>query len=145
MKIFSVCFFSLFLGLVTGQNNIVDWNYEISTQEGETYLKITGEIKTGWVIYSQHTDPEGPIPTSIELNESSEFSLEGGFIEETAPIIQHSELFDVEVKKFKDKVVFSQKLIGYGSGTLVSGTVEFMCCDKSRCLPPETISFEVKG
>ena len=145
MKIFSLCFFSMFLGLATAQNDIVDWNYEISTQEGETFLTITGAIKTGWVIYSQHTDPDGPIPTSIDIEENSAFSLEGDVIEETEPIIQHSELFDVEVKKFKDEVVFVQKIVGYESGTLISGTVEFMCCDKSRCLPPKIISFEVKG
>lgn len=135
----------MFTGVLVGQEQIVDWQYDIKTEDGASYLIITGDIKPGWVIYSQDTDPDGPIPTTITLEESDSYSLEGKMIEKSKVISQYSELFEVQVKKFKGQAVFQQQLLNLESGATVSGEIEFMCCDKSRCLPPKVISFEVKG
>lgn len=145
MKLFTILLFSMFLGVSAAQIEIVDWNYEITSEEGETYLTIKGDIKPGWVIYSQNTDAGGPIPTTITISESDGYILEGELEEKSDIISEFSDLFELNVKKFKGEAVFVQKLLNYKTGTVVSGEIEFMCCDKSKCLPPKTISFEVKG
>lgn len=127
-----------------GQSEIVDWTYKIVEENDEKLLHITADIQPGWFIYSQHTDPDGPIPTAFSISVSGSDADLNDVTEVTEPIKQYSELFEVEVIKFKGKVTFTQKLPDVNNGDVISGDVTYMSCDKSRCLPPKTIPFEVK-
>ena len=126
------------------QKDIVDWTFEITEVDGVRTLVATGDIADGWFIYSQKTAPDGPIPTSFQIKDASEALVTVEFEEKTTPLKKYSELFGVEVSKFKDKAIFAYELDPKLDIKLISGVVEYMSCDKSRCLPPKLIEFEAK-
>jgi hypothetical protein len=71
----------------------------------------------------------------------------GGKVKEIGALHKVPEpAFGVDVWYYKDKVDFVQivKLKKPGVKTSLSGTVEFMACDESQCLPPEEIPFEIE-
>ena len=68
LSFFIICSF-LFSNSINAQLNPVKWDYaakKISNEEFE--LTFTATIDKGWNIYSQHTDPSGPVPTSITVS-----------------------------------------------------------------------------
>ncbi len=117
----------------------VNWEFEIKKSEGSTIEIIaTAQMKTPWVIYSQFTDDNGPIPTSFLVNgETVKFD------ELSKSKTEYDELFEVNVTKFSEKAVFTKKL---EKGTLSDWNieVEFMTCDGERCLPPAIVSKNLK-
>jgi DsbC/DsbD-like thiol-disulfide interchange protein len=54
--------------------------------------------------------------------------------------------FETNVLSYSDKVQWIQtvKLKKTGAKTNVSGTIEYMVCDDSHCLPPVRKSFDLK-
>ena len=136
---------ALLLSIVlSAQNNdIVEWttSFDATTQT----ITIDADIKGKWVIYSQHTDPDGPIPLSFEFDKTKGVILDGPTQEMNKPIEEKSEMFGVTVRKFMGNVSFSQKINeGWKPGTILNGNLTYMACDDEKCLPPETIPFEVK-
>lgn len=131
-------------GILSAQNNdIVEWTASFDS-DSQT-ITIDADIKGKWVIYSQHTDPDGPIPLSFEFEKADGVVLDGPTIELGKVIEEKSEMFGVTVRKFKGDVSFEQKIKeGWKSGTLLKGNLTYMACDDEKCLPPETIPFEVK-
>jgi DsbC/DsbD-like thiol-disulfide interchange protein len=58
---------------------------------------------------------------------------------------RHEELFGVDVKQYSDKVEFVQVIKLKGKvKTSVAGSVEFMVCNDSQCLPPSTKKFSLE-
>jgi thiol:disulfide interchange protein DsbD len=121
----------------------VTWSYaqkKISNTEAVVYIKAT--IQDGWHIYSQNVKPGGPVKTTIKFNPSKEFTKVGGTTE-PKPISKFEKVFDMNVGYFEKSVVFQQKIKLTKPTASVSGTIEFMVCDESRCLPPDEIKFAV--
>ena len=139
---FSILVILFSLPVVGQDENLVDWKFSLN-EEG-TALEIEAKIKDTWVIYSQHTDPEGPIPLEFEFTEITGAELSGVVEELTAPMSEMSEMFGVEVKKFKKSATFKQKLMPKDGDRHIKGMVTYMACDATKCLPPKTIPFEVK-
>ena len=128
---------------VFGQSeNLVDWEFKL-TEDG-TAIEIEATIKDTWVIYSQHTDPDGPIPLEFEFTEMIGAELSGPVEEMTKPHTEMSEMFGVEVMKFKKSATFRQKLKPTDVNRSIKGSVTFMACDATRCLPPKTVTFAVE-
>ncbi len=149
MNLFKILACSIFLvtfqSQLLAQPQIVEWSYEIVEDEGSHLLRITGQVKEGWYIYSKDTGEDGPIPTSIDIAASDLYTADGEVEEKSSPIKEYSDYFEIDIVKFKDEAVFEQRLTHYVEGTVVSGTIRYMCCDDKRCLPPNTIQFEVKS
>jgi len=127
-----------------GQNDLlnpVSWTAEMN-EEG-TAIELTAEMEPSWVVYSQHTSPEGPIPLSIKFTDLNGAVLDGD-VEELSELIEaYSKMFEVDVKKFKGIAKFRQKLSAPVPGQTIKGTVTFMTCNDKMCLPPTTIPFQV--
>lgn len=122
----------------------VTWSYafkKTSNTEAIVYLKAT--IQDGWHLYSQTVKPGGPVKTTIKFNPSKDFT-KVGTTAEPKPITKFEKVFDMNVGYFEKQVIFQQKIKLNKAATTVSGTVEFMTCDDSRCLPPEEIKFSVQ-
>ena len=49
----------------------------------------------------------------------------------------------MNVSYFEKSVIFQQKVKLTGANATVKGTLEYMVCDDSQCLPPETVEFSV--
>lgn len=137
-----ILFIGIFFSAVLFAQDPVNWTF--SYNESEDKLVMEAEMQNNWVIYSQHTAPDGPVPTYFELEESEDFNAIGEVEELSAAIKKMDDLFGVEVIKFEKTATFSQKLENVKDGAKIKGSVTYMTCDNIRCLPPKTVPFEVK-
>ncbi len=121
----------------------VSWSYgakKINATEAVVFLKAT--IGEGWHVYSQHVKDGGPVKTSFTFNPSDDYSLDGATVEPT-PISRYEKSFGMEVGYFEHSVIFQQKLKLKTGATSVKGTLRYMTCNDSQCLPPESIDFDI--
>ncbi|MBK8347529.1 MAG: hypothetical protein IPL08_07830 [Saprospiraceae bacterium] len=142
MKFFSIIliYFSGWINPLQSQKSTpVSWTFDLTKiSDAEYELKATATMQPMWVIYSQFTEDGGPIPTY--------FTVDGTnvkFTEKSKVIKEFDALFDVNVMKFKEKAVFIAQ-ISKTTNDVVKGSVEFMTCDGSRCLPPTEVTFDLK-
>jgi len=128
---------------VFGQNKStpVKWKFEVVESEGEYIFKAVASLDDKWALYSQHTSEGGPVPLSFTYEDSS--ILIGDTEEKSEAIKKMSELFELEVIKFKDEAIFEQRFERKEGMKHFSGELRYMCCDESRCLPPTVVTFEV--
>jgi hypothetical protein len=128
------------------QENPVNWSYEAKKKTADTYdLVITATFAHPWHIYSQSTPAGGPIPTKVSFKANPLISKNGAIKEEGKLEKRHDANFGVDVLSYSEKVQWIQTVKVKGNiKTNVSGTVEFMVCDDSHCLPPVKKSFDLK-
>lgn len=141
-------FFVFFIsGLTTlrAQENIVDpvmWSAALTDlQSGSYSLQLTAETEPGWVIYSQFLADDGPIPTTFAVDLPKGAKLIGDFQEPENGVKKMDEMFGMELLKFHGPATFVQKIQSDETLKRLSGTVVYMACDDSKCLPPKEISF----
>ncbi|WP_432714007.1 protein-disulfide reductase DsbD domain-containing protein [Pedobacter sp.] len=139
---------SLFLFTAAGAfaqiENPVTWSYgqkKISKTEAIIYLKAT--IEDGWHIYSQDLKPGGPIKTSFTFAPSKDFVKVGKTIEPKA-MSKFEKVFNMNVGYFEKQVIFQQKVKLLKPTATIKGTLEYMVCDESKCLPPTEVNFTVQ-
>ncbi len=137
---------SLFLlsNTIAAQLNPVKWTFSVAqTSDVEYQITFTAEVANGWSIYSQHTDPSGPVPTSFNFDENANIQLIGEMEERGKKKEAFDELFGVNVIKFSGTTTFIQKVRAKTEGVSISGYLEYMCCDDEKCLPPKEVDFEI--
>lgn len=127
----------------------VKWSFSIVPVKDkiEMYkVSMTAVIEKGWHIYSQSTPDGGPSATKVTFAKNPMVLFEGKTTEVGKLHKEHSKEFGVDVLSYSDKVEFVQgaKVKKRGVKTSLSGTVEFMACDDSQCLPPEEVEFKVE-
>ncbi|ACU04460.1 MULTISPECIES: protein-disulfide reductase DsbD N-terminal domain-containing protein [Pedobacter] len=121
----------------------VKWSYaakKTSKTEATLYLKAT--IDEGWHLYSQNMADGGPVKTSFKFTPSKAYKTVGKTTEPKA-IVKFEKSFDMNVSYFEKSVIFQQKVKLTGANAIVKGTLEYMVCDDSQCLPPETVDFSI--
>jgi thiol:disulfide interchange protein DsbD len=119
----------------------VSWSFEVIEDDGAKALVATATIDEGWVVYSPFTEEGGPVPTTIEMEG---VELVGTIREEGKIYTEYSELFELNVSKFKNEVKFVQAFNPAADAKVVKGYLEFMTCDGTRCLPPKEVDFSIK-
>ena len=141
-----ILFLAITVSCLTASSQIlkkVTWSYaakRTSKTEAIVYLKAT--IDAGWHVYSQTVKDGGPIKTTFTFAKSPAYALVGKTIEPKA-ITKYEDTFQMNVSYFEKSVVFSQKVKLNAAKAIVKGTVEFMTCDDTQCLPPEEVSFNI--
>jgi len=162
--------FTLFLFLALGFSTLasaqvlepVKWSYRsVDLGSNQHELVFTTTIDSSWHLYSQHVPDGGPVPTSIFFDNLNGFSFVDpnvsieeveGFepcttmhrviFEEPEPIEEYDANFDMVVKYFGNQAVFSKKIqLDSDAPLTITGSYEFMCCDDSKCLPPNDSPF----
>jgi thiol:disulfide interchange protein DsbD len=109
----------------------------------ETMLLLRARIQPGWHIYSQNLKAGGPIKTSFTFTPSKTYTLAGKTIEPT-PKTKYEDSFKMNVGYFEKEVVFQQKIkLKSASSTAVKGVLEYAVCNKTGCLPPEELAFNI--
>lgn len=144
MKALAVSFFFTMISLALfGQKlDPVSWDFKVTQIEDGSYdLVATAKMKGNWAIYSQHTSEGGPVPLKFTYEDGVE--LIGETKENSKAIKKMSDLFEVEVIKYKKEAVFTQNFSPKEGQSSIKGTLKFMCCDNLRCLPPTDVSFDV--
>ncbi len=120
----------------------VDWKFsKKDLGNGEFLLNFDAKIDKGWYVYSQNVKAGGPQPTTFEFDKNSSFKLMGKVDEKGNLIEGFDKIFEMTVRKYKDKINFSQKVKVNKPNAKVSGYLTFMTCDHERCLPPEDVDF----
>ncbi len=161
----SIAFFlSIFLSSVAFAqiHEPVKWSFEqkeLSDTQAELIFKAT--IEDGWHLYSQDIPDGGPIPTSFFFNSLDGFEFEGddvqiekvpGFEEgstmfrvifsEPVPIEENDPNFGMVVKYFGHQAEFKHTIkLDSQEPLVIDGSLEYMCCDDEKCLPPTEMEF----
>ncbi|MFJ1435516.1 protein-disulfide reductase DsbD family protein [Capnocytophaga canimorsus] len=138
-KLLSIIF-TLFVVFSNAQiHDPVSWQTKVEkTAENEFSLIVTAQIERGWRLYAQNIPPNGPVPTTFEFEKSPDYQLVGKVSEEKV-MTKFDNVFNMEIGYFSEKAVFTQKIKTSQPIKNIKGTVEFMVCDDSTCLPPDTI------
>lgn len=124
----------------------VKWTYTATKKSNKVYeITYTAIIAKPWHIYSQTTPKGGPVPTKFVYKTNPLLTVTGIPKEEGALVKKHEDVFGVDVKYFDNKVVFTQTVILKSAvKTNISGTIEYMVCNDSQCLPPKKVSFDLQ-
>ena len=138
--------FFLLLALIAftvGNSQILEpvrWKTSIEKISDTEYNLVSkATIESGWHLYSQNVPEDGPIPTTFTYdNSEGNFNTSGDTSEEEGHVVDDP-IFQMKIKFFDKSAVFIQKVELIGDVKTVNGTVEFMVCDDSRCLPPTEV------
>ena len=142
----------LFVGLAwASMAQIMDpvkWTFQVKDlNENESELVFTAQLDEGWHLYSQHTDPNGPIGISFEFTPSKDYALKGK-VSEPKPHEEFDKDFNCTVRSFSGRVVFRQKIERLSAKDFkVKGTYSYQLCNNGSCIAPEDrdFTFNVKG
>ncbi|CAL2087057.1 protein-disulfide reductase DsbD family protein [Tenacibaculum sp. 190524A02b] len=119
--------------------NPVSWSTSVEKiSETEYNLIATAKIDAGWHIYSQKVAKGGPIPTSFLFDKNDKYTLEGEVKEEKGHTV-NDPTFEMKVKSFSKKAKFEQRIKVTEGVTNIKGSVEFMVCRDTQCLPPKEV------
>ena len=121
-------------------HNPVTWRTSVEKHSDTEYTLITkATIEKGWHLYSQNVPENGPIPTAFYYdNKQGFFTIKGTTQEEEGHTID-DKVFEMRIKYFENSATFKQKISLIGDKKTISGTVEFMVCDETKCLAPTEI------
>ena len=127
------------------QLNPAKWVFSAEKVNDTEYnLILTASLDPGWFIYSQYlASDDGPIRTSLSFGESKAFELLGKAEEKGDKKEGYDDIFMMDVIKFSGTTQFVQRIKTLENIETISGAVEFMCCDKNRCIPPQEIEFNI--
>ncbi|MEI9809769.1 MAG: hypothetical protein WDO16_18940 [Bacteroidota bacterium] len=105
---------------------------------------MTPTVQNPWHIYSQTSPEGGAIPTKISFNKNPLVSIEGKTKEIGKIVSKYEEVFEVTVKYFEGNADFVQVIkLKANANTNVSGSIEYMACNKEQCLPPKIVWFNI--
>ncbi|MFC2098716.1 protein-disulfide reductase DsbD family protein [Bacteroidota bacterium] len=121
----------------------VDWKFaQEKSADNEYTLIFSASIENRWHLYSQHLPEGGPIPTSFYFENSDKYQLIGEVEEISEAEEKYDASFGMDLKMFSREAIFKQKLKLISSGDItLTGSLEYMCCDDERCLPPTEEEF----
>ena len=89
-----------------------------------------------WYLYANDFDPDcGPLPTELRFDEISNFQLVGG-LKAINSIPKHDEIFGCDVKIFKKKGEFRQRIKVLGGPLNIAGGIEGQVCTEldGKCI-----------
>lgn len=131
----------LFTNLTVWGQDKVDWTYTYNPVDHQ--ILIHAEIADGWHLYSQHIANEiGPVPTSFEFKEDPNIVFVDE-VQEPESIKEYDPNFEGDLNFFKHQVTFIQN-VKVLSPTTAVGTVTFMVCNDTMCLPPVDEIFQIE-
>ncbi len=127
-----------------GLEKPLHWSATITKVAGNEYdLSLTAQIEDGWYTYSMFLEEDGPVPTAIYFDDESLVERIGAPVESGSQmLVEYDNTFGMELKKFKHDATFTQRIRVSDPSQAVTGYIESMVCDESRCLPPTPVDFQ---
>ncbi len=121
----------------------VQWTWsaqKINDKEYDIIFKAT--IQDNWYLYSQTVGEDGPLPTVFTFDEEN--AKAQGLAKESDNIeTKFDKVFGIEVSKFKHHATFTQRVAVKDPSKPVTGYLNYMTCDDSKCLNAPDLSFSV--
>ncbi len=128
-----------------GLENPTRWEGRLQRlNENDFQLDLKVRLEPSWYTYSQFLEEDGPIPTSIHIDAAEGLELLGE-PQESGPhrIEEHDSFFDMDLVKFKEEAVFSRRFRLADPQQSLTGYLEFMVCNETKCLPPDEVTFRI--
>jgi aspartate-semialdehyde dehydrogenase len=123
------------------------WSFTSKKIADKTYeIHLSATIQSGWHLYSQ-TQPADAInnPTEIHFNNNPLITLDGKTKETGKMEVYTDKRLGISANQYANSVEFVQKVkLKANAKTNISGSVEFQTCDDKKCLPPQTLSFNLQ-
>jgi hypothetical protein len=122
--------------------NPVKFDYSVVKKGKDTYeVHIKTTLDPKWHIYSVKNPDGGADATTIKLTSGTPI----GAVKEIGTLkAYYDKNFKVDQKYFESKVDFVQVVKLKPGIKLITGTIEYMVCNDSRCLPPKEVEFKIK-
>lgn len=141
-------FFGLFMAAIMTLSAQIDpahWSYKVKElPNDEVELQFVLKLDNGWHIYSQKSDPSGPIPSEFTFTKDKNYNLVGGVMEPKA----HEEMDDIfkcVVRSFSGSVTFRQKIKRTTAQPFsVTGSMYYQLCNDGSCIAPDDKPFTFK-
>jgi len=123
----------------------VHWTFTAKKIADKTFeVHMTASIDGDYHMYAQFAGVDGPIPTSFKFAANPLLMSDGKVKEVGKMVKKKEEVWGGDVMYFEKSVDFVQVVRLKGKiKTNLAGTVEFMVCNDSQCLPPATVDFKV--
>ena len=122
--------------------NPVSWTFsQKALPNGEAELSFIATIEPGWHMYSQFLPEGGPVVTTFKYEKNPSVQILGK-VTEPKPVEEFDKNFNMKLKYFFNKAIFTQKVKVNAATTTLKGTIEFMSCNDSQCTPPQEQDFE---
>lgn len=119
----------------------VKWSFSHEkVSETEYDLIFKADIDMHWHLYSQDI-PMSPPATTFTFNPGAGFSLEGAVTEASPVVEEYDPNFEMVLKYFATEALFKQRVKLVAETATVTGFLNYMCCDDTKCLPPEDVEF----
>jgi len=143
MKSIAMSFFLslLWIGTVAQILQPAEWSYEASKSEvqvgDEIELIFRATIDRDWYLYSSDFDPDlGPMLTEFEFEENRSYELIGDIVP-INPKEKYDEIWEGNVRYFKEHGEFRQKVKITGANPVISGTYSYQVCSDidGKCIP----------
>lgn len=120
----------------------IQWSFDFVPYPAS--LQISAKIENGWHLYALDLDPSiGPVPTQIVLEKNKAVQVLNAFEANTKAKQSYDPNFGAEVSYFENSFE-ARNRIKVKKPTTVKGELTYMLCDDKRCLPPQTVPFEIK-
>jgi thiol:disulfide interchange protein DsbD len=117
------------------------WSQRSSTTSAKAgdVLEVifTATIDKNWYLYSSEFPCEdGPIKTTVEFEKSDGFEVVEGMVA-VGDIAKHDPIFECDVRIFKDKAEFRQKVRVLKGPLTIRGAVDYQVCSDidGKCIP----------
>jgi thiol:disulfide interchange protein DsbD len=134
-------FFSFLSTWAFGQEKI-EWDFAYVAFPSS--LQISAKIESGWHLYALDLDPSiGPVPTQIVLEKNKLVKELTPFTVQVPTKKSYDANFGAEVSYYEQNFHAYNRIL-VKKPTTVKGELTYMLCDDKRCLPPQTVPFEIK-
>ncbi|MFI3319600.1 MAG: cytochrome c biogenesis protein CcdA [Rikenellaceae bacterium] len=143
MKRFLMLCLGLFVALsATAQ---IEWGApQLTRQDGDKYmLSLSAKLDEGWHLYDLVEREGGANATSFTFGLGEGVELVGEVRSVESPILKYDPIFAMEIGYYEGGVTFEQMLTIKNPETIVNVAVEWMLCNDSTCIPPDSNQFEV--
>lgn len=112
----------------------VKWTTETrKISETDYELIFVANIEEDYHLYSQKVPENGPLPTVFIFEDSDAYDLIEPTSEEKGETA-YDTTFEMDIKSFKNKAIFKQRIKTKTKNPKILAEIEFMTCNDSKCL-----------
>ncbi len=124
----------------SGYTAPISWSVTATKADAGSYdLLFKGDLQPGFVIYSQHIDPDiiGPLPTLFVFDTVPGIEVLKDVTENGKETEEHADpIWDnAVIKKFKGWATFTVSVKSTLPAPVLTGSLEYMTCDDMGCTP----------